>query len=228
MTSECRVAGLLPVRLSSTRCKRKNLRPFGTTTLFEHALERFRSSRELSRLYVAAYEPEFAEIASRYPDVTYVKRSRRSAEGEDLATIYDFLGEIEEDYIATINSCFPFLRTETLDGAVRYYKAHRFPSMIGVYESPGWYFSMDDQRLITPIGAGSINSKELKPFWKASHAVFCWQKQRVIRDGIIWSLQRDDPHLYPLAADECLDIDTELDFEIAEALFIRRGMASPR
>ncbi|MBI4635732.1 MAG: hypothetical protein HY727_05225 [Candidatus Rokubacteria bacterium] len=210
------------MRLSSTRCKGKNLRPFGDTTLFEHALDRFIHSREISRLYVAAHEPEFERIATRYPDVGFIRRSERSALGEDLESIYDFLDQIAEEYIATINSCLPFLRVETFDRAVSYYRQHLFPSMIGVYEVPGWFFSRDDQRLVTPIHPGSINSKDLRGFWKASPAVLCWKRRRVIEEKTIWTLQPDDPHLYPLPEEECIDIDTELDFEIAEALFVRR------
>jgi CMP-N-acetylneuraminic acid synthetase len=222
MASAPRVAGLVGARLGSTRVRRKNLRPFGSTTLFEHTLDRFRHSRELSRLYVAAHEPEFEAIASRYPEVTFIRRSARSAAGEDLETIYDFLDAIDEDYITTINTCFPFVKVETVDAAVAYYRRHLFPSMIGTFEAPGWYFSGDDHRLLTPIAAGSINTKDLKPFLKASHAVFCWQKRRVIEEKRIWSLTPDDPHLYPVSAEECIDIDTELEFEIAEALFVRR------
>ena len=217
------VAGLLPVRLGSTRCKRKNLRPFGNTTLFEHALSRFVKSQEISRLYVAAHEPEFEDIAARYPGIVYVHRSARSAAGEDLESIYDFLGEIEEDYITTINTCFPFLTLATFDAGVRYYREHLFPSMIAAYEAPGWYFSGEDRRLLTPIAAESINSKELKPFLRASHAIFCWQKRRVVEDKRIWTLTPEDPHLYPISAEECIDIDSELEFEMAEALFVRRA-----
>jgi CMP-N,N'-diacetyllegionaminic acid synthase len=220
------VAALLPVRLGSTRCKRKNLRDFGGTTLFEHALSRFVRSPEISRLYVAAHEPEFEEIAARYPDAVYIHRSARSAAGEDLESIYDFLADIEEDYLATINTCFPFLRLETFDAAVRHYREHLFPSMIGACDAPGWYFSGDDHRLLTPIPSASINSKDLKPFLKASHAIFCWQKRRVVEDQRIWTLTHDDPHLYPIDAEECIDIDTELEFEIAEALFMRRQQKS--
>lgn len=216
------VAGLIGARLASTRVPRKNLRPFGSTTLFEHALERFRSSRELSRLYVAAHEPEFEAITSRYPEVTFIRRSARSAAGEDLESIYDFLDAIEEDYIATINTCLPFVKVETVDAAVAYYRRHLFPSMISAFEVPGWFFSGDDHRLVTPISAGSINSKDLKPFLKASPAVLCWRKRRVIEEKKFWTFAPDDPHLYAVSAEECIDIDTELEFEIAEALFVRR------
>lgn len=216
------VAGLLPVRLSSTRCPRKNLRPFGDTTLFEHALRRFLRCREFSNLYVAAFEDEFREVADRYTGFTWIQRSRNSAFGEDLQTIYDFLDRIPERYIATVNTCFPFVKVETYEAAVCHYRAHRFPSMIGAYKLPGWIFSPDRTTLLTPILAGSINSKDLEPFWKASHAIFCWDKQRVLDEGRMWSLTSDDPHLYPLPEGECIDIDTELEFEIAEALYIRR------
>ena len=222
MANGPRVAGLVGARLGSTRVRRKNLRPFGSTTLFEHTLDRYRHSREISRLYVAAHEPEFEAIASRYPEVTYIRRSARSAAGEDLETIYDFLDPIEEDYIATINTCLPFVKLETFDAAVAYYRQHLFPSMIGTYEAPGWYFSGGDHRLLTPISAGSINTKDLEPFLKASPAILCWQKRRVIEEKRIWTFTPDDPHLYPVSAEECIDIDTELEFEIAEALFVSR------
>ena len=211
----------MPVRLGSVRTRRKNLRPFGDTTLFEHAL-RFRKSRSLSRLYVAAYEPEFEEILERYPDVVFIKRSRRSAEGEDLESIYDFLGDIEEDYLATINTCLPFLRLETFDAAIEYYRGHLFPTMVGACEAPGWYFTGDTHRLVNAGAEGVINSKNLMPLLKSSPAVLCWHRRRVMEEKRFWTMAADDPHLYLLPPEECIDIDTELEFEIAEALFVHR------
>jgi hypothetical protein len=189
MTSVPAVAGLLPVRLSSTRCPRKNLRSFGDTTLFEHALRRFARSREFSNLYVAAFEDEVREVAARYTGFTWIQRSRTSAFGEDLKTIYDFLDQIPERYIATVNSCFPFVKVDTYDAAVRYYRTRRDLSMIGAHPLPGWIFSPDRAKLLTPIGPASINSKELPTLWKASHAIFSirWRRRSASTSTRSWS-----------------------------------------
>src|SRR5437660_640709 len=109
------VAGLLPIRARSERCKNKALRPFGDTTLTRLALEKFSQSQAVDTLYFAAHEEELLAVAADFPRVRIIRRSRASAYGEDAPTIYDFMNEISEPVIATLNACCPFLRIATYD-----------------------------------------------------------------------------------------------------------------
>ena len=46
-----------------------------------------------------------------------------------------------------------------------------------------------------------------------------FNRERALKKHIPWSFQKDDPHLFVIDEEEAFDIDTELDFKIAEAIY---------
>lgn len=214
-----KVAGVIQVRLASERCTRKNLRPFGNTNLTTLALSKFVKSKEISNLYLAAYEGELLECAKRFKDVKIIKRNKESAYGEDFATVLNYITEIEEEFIININSCCPFFTVETLDKAVKFFKEHNHSSMIAVYPTYGWYFNEGGLLINDDENAIKANSKMLKPIYKHSCAFVLFDKARALKEQKYWSFKKDDPHLFVIDEEEAFDIDTELDFKIAEVLY---------
>ncbi len=217
-----RVAGIMLVRLSSQRCKRKNLRSFGNTNLTILALKKFVRSKELANLYFYAYEDELIDIAKPFKKVKILNRSKKSAYGEKFIEVHDYLNVLNEDAIVSINSCCPFFSVETLDKAVRYFKEHDYLSMIPAYPTYGWYFNSQGKIINDDENAVNGNSKFLKPVYKNSCCFVLFNRERALKEHTPWSFQKDDPHLFVIDEEEAFDIDTELDFKIAEAIHNQR------
>jgi CMP-N-acetylneuraminic acid synthetase len=197
------------------------LRPFGGTTLARLALETITRSREVDTVYFAAHEEELLAIASEFPSVRIIRRTRESALGEDARTIWNFLEEVEEPIIAKINACCPFLRTETYDEAIREFRAGDHVSLLPVVESREWYFDEQGRPLNAP-DPSIINSKVMPIVYRYGHAFTLFHKDRFLKDYRVWSFQPGDPHLRVIAPEEAIDINTELEFEVAEALYVAR------
>lgn len=223
MSDRPKVAGLLPMRVSSTRCLRKMVRPFADTTLATLALEKVVRNRNLDAVYVAVHEDELIDAAKRFPGVRLIRRSRQSAFGEDMRSIYDFMEQISEPVIAVINACCPFTKPETLDAAVDEFIASGANSMLPVCETKEWYFDTTG-RCINKPDPSVMNSKTLPPVYRAAHAFTLFWKDRFLVDYKVWSLEPGDPKLFVIAEDESLDIDTEHQFEMAEALYRQRRL----
>ena len=213
------VAAVIQVRLASQRCKRKNLRPFGDTNLTSLALAKFSKSNEISNLYLAAYEDELRKCAEPFPNVKVVQRSRESAYGEDIPSVMTYLKDVGEEVVAFIDTCTPFLLLATFDEAVRYFKQHSFKSMMPAYGTYAWYFDSEGNLMNNDPNALKANTKMLKPVYKACSAFIIAHKSRILNENTYWSLTKDDPHIYPIDETEAVDIDTELDFQIAERLY---------
>ena len=219
-----RVAGLLPMRLSSQRCVRKMIRPFGDTSLAALALDKVVRCQRLDAIYVVVYEDELISLASGISGVTLIRRSRASAFGEDMPTIYDFLDQISEPVLAVINACCPFTRAETLDSAVEDFIQSGASSLLPVCETREWYFDTHGNCLNKP-DPSIANTKMLPPVFRATHPFTLFYKERFRRDYKVWTLEPGDPRLFVINEDESLDIDTEHQFEMAEALYRqRRGL----
>jgi CMP-N-acetylneuraminic acid synthetase len=217
-----RVAALLPVRTQSTRCRNKALRPFGASNLTRLALERAVHSEAVDAIYFAAHEEELLAVARDFPRVRIIRRSEASAFGEDAVTIYDFLREVEEPIVATMNACCPFVRIETYDRAVREFVAGGYRSLLPVVETQEWYFD-DRGRPLNPPDPSVINSKMLSPVYRATHPFTIYYRDDFLKDYNVWHFAPGDPHLFPVTDEEGIDIDTEFQFEVAEALYRARG-----
>jgi CMP-N-acetylneuraminic acid synthetase len=216
-----RVAGLLPVRLQSVRCPNKALRPFAGTTLTRLALDKLARSQAADSVYFAAHDDELLELARDVPRVRVIRRSRASALGEDGPTIYDFMTQIEEPIIATLNACAPFVRVATYDRAIGEFIASGARSLLPVVETQEWYFDGDGRPLNAP-GSAVINSKMLAKVYRATHPFTIYYKKNFLADYRVWHFAPDDPRLFHVAEDEAIDIDTEFQFEAAEALYQAR------
>lgn len=222
MAERPRVAALLPVRTQSVRCNNKALRPFGPSNLTRLALERVTRSEAVDAIYFAAHEEELLAIARDFPRVQIIRRSRESAFGEDAVTIYDFLEKVEEPIIATINACCPFARIQTYDRAVREFVTHGYRSLLPVVETQEWYFD-DRGRPLNPPDPSVINSKMLPRVYRASHPFTIYYRDEFLKDYRVWRFAPGDPHLFAVSDEEGIDIDTELQFEVADALYRARS-----
>jgi CMP-N-acetylneuraminic acid synthetase len=218
------VAALLPVRLQSTRCPNKALRPFGDTTLTRLALDKISRSGAVDAIYFAAHEEELLDLARDVPRVRLLRRSRASALGEDAVTIYDFMPQIAEPVIATWNACAPFLNVETYDRAIDEFRASGCRSLLPVVETREWYFDATGRPLNAP-DASIINSKMLAPVYRATHPFTIYYKDAFLTDYRVWHFAPGDPRLFPVAEEEAIDIDTEFQFEVAESLYRVRSAA---
>jgi CMP-N-acetylneuraminic acid synthetase len=212
-----KIAGMLVVRKNSVRVPNKLLRPFGGTTLFDIALERYSRHPALSRLYLCAHEDEFFEKAAAYPDLVQIRRSHRSAHGETAAEIYDFLDQVEEEWLVNLNPCCPFARAETLTTAIGHFATNGCKSLVPAVTIRDWVCNEQGQYL--NAAPDSINSKDLRPLYKMTHPFVIYSKTRLRDTGTIWSLSPGDPCLFPVGDFEGIDIDMPNDFTIAEALY---------
>lgn len=220
--SRGRVAALLPVRKESVRCANKMLRPFGDTNLARLALEKIAQSREVDTIYYAANGDELLSIARDFPNVRVIERSRTSALGEDAPSIYDFMDQIEEPLIASMNACCPFLRIETFDRSVKTFREGGYRSLLAAISAKEWYWGEDGRPLIA-LDSSIINSKMMPKVYRSAHAFLHFKKAEFLRDHYrIWTLQPHDPFLFDVSAEEAIDINDEFEFEVAEALYTAR------
>ncbi len=214
------IAALIQARVGSQRCKNKMLRNFGDTNLISLALEKFSKPTNAFTLYFAAFEPELIEIGEKY-NCTIIKRNRESAEGERIEVVMNYVVQIPEETIIVINACHPFMTFETIERAARFFEEQRFLSMTSVVKSHTWYYFMDG-RPINFLDPTNINTKTTEPLYQVAHVFHIFNKERFLKHHYFWNHEQNDPYFFEVPEEEGIDIDTELDFERAEALYIQR------
>jgi len=231
--SEIKLAALIQARLSSERCKGKMLRPFAGTTLIDVALEKF-AGRLSVPLYFAVHEPDliykYAEHAklSDY-DFRLLCRNKKSAAADDIGVVMNYLDRIDADFIMMINPCHAFLTIDTVEETINEVRGPLFScdpaakSLTSTITSQGWYYDAQGCPINHP-DPRCLDTKRTWPLTEVAHAFHVFNKHRFIDEGIFWRNAPLDPVFHCIPPVEALDIDTELDFEVAEALWkARRG-----
>lgn len=218
-----RVIALGNARLGSHRCPRKMIRPFCGTTLTRLALERLDRLRGFDGVYFAAYEPELQAIAADFEHVTLIHRSRESAEAcNPITKVHDYLHGLDCDYVFWINSCLPLLRAETIEHALERFRANpSIRSLTAVVRSHNWFYTLGGAP-INNLDPRCIDTKLTPAVYEVCHAFHCFSREHLLSTESYWNNRPDDPHLVEIDPAETVDVDTELDFTVAEGIYSAR------
>jgi CMP-N-acetylneuraminic acid synthetase len=197
------------------------LRPFAGSTLFEICLDKLEPFKPSA--YVAAHEPEFLTLA-RDRGFRTIERSRESVTSEDPAVIHAYMKAMSESHIMFVNACNPMLRVESIANAVDMFErkvvAGTADGAFSVKRCSQIVFDQQQRRVnAAPDG---YNSKFRPPCFLGADALVMFPRERFLETGQLWTFTPGDPEFLIFDELESLDVNSELDFEIAEGVFQRR------
>jgi len=217
-----KVSILINARTKSTRLPRKLVRPFAGTTLIDVALEKLARMDFVSHRYFAAAEDELLDRAKAFSGVEILRRDPRAvAPGyNDHRLVFAHYERVEADYIVWMNPCHPLLSIDTLRRAVDHTVQTQHNSYTSVIPTTDWIF--DDSGLpITNTRASMLSTDHSKKFFKVAHAFHVIRKDFFLRTYQYWTLTRNDPALIEIPVDESYDVNTPIEFDVAEAAYLR-------
>lgn len=219
-----RLVALMPMRHDSERVPGKNYRPFGDgRPLFCHVLDALLGCPEIDRVAIDTDSPTIKEhCAEPYPDVVVIDRPQHLLSGMtpmNEVLLHD-VTQVESDFYLQTHSTNPLLTTETLRRAIRTF-FDGYPgddSLFGVtrvqtrlWDGSGKAVNHDPDAL--------VRTQDLPPLFEENSCIYIFGGE-ALRDRQNRIGER--PHLFEIDRLEAVDIDDEVDFEIAELIFKRR------
>ena len=214
-------------RQDSHRCRHKMTRPFGDSTLFERYLKKFMDIQHLehpfSRILMAIYPGDlWLHDITKKSSVTLVERNEKSvAQGtEKLSEIQHYLKEYDEEYVLVVNGCFPFLMPETIIRVGNFLKENSWvKSLSCVRYRYNHFWDAVTHRPINNTDTTCLSTRLLPPVLENVNSMVGYSRDYMLTHDAYWGCEKNDPYLYTFPESiELLDIDTELDFRIGEAL----------
>lgn len=207
-------------RKQSERCVNKMLRPFANTTLADIALRKLHAFGP--QAFFAAYDEEFRGKCDEH-QVAFVPRDVRSVSiDEPITDILSFLRDVPFTHLLIVNGCLPFLQTSTIRTFLDACVAGDLAPAFAVIRRKNHFLTTDHRPLNFPLEMKTINSKTVEPVLEFAHALYFFERDYFFEHGRYWDwqtvrlLEIADPR-------ELIDIDTEADFEFAEALWRGSG-----
>ena len=209
-------------RKQSERCVNKMLRPFAGTTLADIALAKLRAFTPGA--FFAAHDEEFAAKCAAHA-VPFVRRDLRSVTiDEPITDILAFLRNVPYTHLLIVNGCLPFLRIETIRTFLDDCVAGQLAPAFAVHRRKNHFLTLDHRPLNFPADMKTINSKTVEPVLEFAHALYFFEREYFFTHGRYWDWAT--VRLLEVAdSREFIDIDTEADFEFAEALWRGTGGA---
>ena len=224
MSDAPRLVALMPMRHESERVPGKNHRPFGDgRPLFHHALETLTRCPSVEAIAVDTDSPTIKQqCAESFPDVIVLDRPQELAAGDvpmNEVLLHDASRVDAELYLQT-HATNPLLRSETVERAIGTFLDRRpeRDSLFAVtrlqtrlWDAEGAAVNHDPEVL--------LRTQDLPPLFEENSCLYLFEAAtlRETRNRI-----GRRPQMFEIDALEAIDIDEEIDFEIAELVFERR------
>ena len=226
---------IITARGGSKRIPRKNIKPFCGKPILAYSIQAAKDSGIFDEVMVSTDDEEIAQIAREYgAEVPFL---RSEATSNDYAITADVLKEVVEEYekrgrsfdqICCIYPTAPFVTGEKLAKAVKLLESNEVDSVVPVVA-----FSYPPMRgLVIREGIAQMKwpehhatrSQDLEPMYHDCGQFYVVRTQALLREKTLFCKKTAPLILSEL---EVQDIDTEVDWELAELkyeLLKRRGL----
>jgi len=220
------ILGIIPARGGSKKIPKKNIRPLMGKPLIYYTIREAKKSKYLSRIIVSTEDKEIAQIARGY-GVEVITRPQELAQDDTPALpVYQhairFLEEKERyspDIIVVLQPTSPLRLAVDIDGAIeQFLKTEDYPvvSVCEVTHPPQWMYTLR-KGILVPVLKGEIPARrqDALTVYQLNGAVYVIPRDTVMKQN---SVLGKTTRAYLMPAERSIDIDTEIDFKLAELI----------
>ena len=220
------VIAIIPARGGSKGVPRKNMRMMAGKPLIVYSIEVAKKSKYFDKIFVSTENKEIAKISQEY-DVEIIKRPEELALDDvgALPVIKHALAFLEEnkkykpEIIVILQPTSPLRNKLDITNCIDKLVQEKCDSVITVkkIEQPlQWMLELDDRKKVNNLSEKKIvRRQEYSDVYIPNGAVYAtWRKTIMDYNDI----RGEDTRAVIMPEDRSIDIDTELDFFIAEKL----------
>lgn len=213
---------IIPARGGSKRLPRKNILDLGGKPLIFWSIEAGLKSRYIDETVVTSDNDEILNI-SQSCGAKIIKRPDELA--SDIATTFDAIKHAIEnnpsyDYIVLLQPTSPFRDAEQIDEAIEFLVKKKGDAVISVCEtdhSPLWSNVLPENGSMEQFLREEIinkRSQDLEKYYRVNGAIYICRTDRLLQEKTFFL--KDNIYAYPMDRESSIDIDTSLDFKLAE------------
>lgn len=219
---------VIPARSGSKGLKDKNIKLLNGKPLIWYSIRAAIMSNCFDEIMVSTDSEKYADIARNCGATVPFLRSERMS--TDKASSWDTVQEVLDNYrnigrefdtVMLLQPTSPLRSSDDIKNAFSIYKEKEADSVVGVCEmdhSPLWSNVLTENRcldgFIRPEVKESSGRQSLPTYYRINGAIYLTK----ITDELGANLYSNSGYAYIMPRDKSIDIDTELDFKMAEFL----------
>lgn len=234
MNKDKRVLGIVTARGGSKRLPEKNILPLAGKPMIAWTLEAAQQASSLAKVVVSTDSLGIAQVCEHYGvPVPWLRPAALATDTATTKSVIEHALEQEEnqgkqyDAIMILQPTSPLRTAEDIDNAVALYRqknAQGVTSVSPVEHPPQWINTLPEDLSLKGFLSKDVvgkRSQTLPQYYRLNGAVTMMDAQAVRDKKDFWSL--DGIYAYLMDPMRSVDIDSELDFLLAETILTRQG-----
>tara|TARA_B100000287_G_C20355285_1_gene671534 strand:+ start:36 stop:698 length:663 start_codon:yes stop_codon:yes gene_type:complete len=210
-----KLTAVVAVRKGSQRIKNKNIRKFGGSSLLERKLDLLNKVTSIDEIIVNSDCDKMLTIGEKYGCLTYKREDYYASSEVNNSDFHGHIAEVTDaDFIFLAPTCSPFISIETHENAIAEFLFRDYDSLtsVDIIKNHLW---MDNKPLNYNLH-DVPNSQDLPDVNRLNYGISIITKKSMLENR---SLIGNNPGFYTLEGFEAVDVDTPLDFFIAEQIY---------
>jgi CMP-N-acetylneuraminic acid synthetase len=207
------ITAIIPVRKGSQRVKNKNIKKFADSSLLEIKIDQLKNTSRINRIIVSSDCDMMLSIAKKKGVETH---RRDEYYASSVATNSDFFWNLADsfncEHIMYAPVTCPLISIETILECIERYETCDNVVTVSPIKHHLW---LNNNPLNYDVN-NSPNSQDLPNIYSITYGVSIIERNKMLE---FKNVVTDNPHFKVLDEIESVDIDTELDFLIAEFLY---------
>jgi len=212
-----KVSALIAVRSGSVRVKNKNIRTFNDSTLLELKIKQLQSVKEINDVVVNSNSDEMLSIAKNLGAKTVKRDDYYASNTISMSSVFEHMAKnMDCENILYANCTNPLVSTNSYSDAIRIFlnNTSAYDSLVSCHDIKEFLYL--DGKALNYDPMNQPRSQDLPNVVALNFAISIIPKSDMIKNRNIIGM---NPYFYKLNEVESLDIDTPLDFFIAEKLY---------
>ena len=230
MYKDKKILAIVPARGGSKRLPKKNLMDLAGKPLIAYSIEAAKNSQYIDDVIMSSESQEILSVAKKYGAQTPFVRPKELAEdaSRSIDVVIHAIKTLTQSYDAVIllQPTSPLRTSEDIDGAIEMFYNKHATSVIGVCEmehSPLWANTLDESMSMEGFLDDKYNnarSQDLPVYYRINGAFYMSKTQSVLENETFFV--QKNIYAYLMSQEDSVDIDTKLDFIVAEAILKER------
>lgn len=225
---------IIPARSGSKGLKDKNIKLLCGKPLMAYSIEAAKQSGIFAEIMVSTDSEDYAKVARDYgASVPFLRDEENSGDKasswdvvKEVLLKYEALGEVF-DSVVLLQPTSPLRRADDIKAAYEIYEKKNAKGVVGLCEtehSPLWCNTLPEDQSINGFLNNELIKKgrqQLSQYYRINGAMY------IVRTAdyrnLDFSLYEENCYAYVMPRERSVDIDTELDFKIAECIMQNLG-----
>lgn len=216
------ITALIPVKANSQRVKKKNLRNFADSNLYEIKLKQLQKTKCFKRIIVSSECMKVLNVANKYGFETHLRDKYYSTSEVPMSEVYSHIAsQLQGKYIAWINVTNPICDKRIYKYAVKKFLENhkKYDCLLSAVMCKQNFFFKD--KPINFYRSPWPRSQDLEPLISLPFAINILERKKMIQWGSCVGHKPFFLFINPLIA---TDIDDEESYILAETIYKNKNL----